>query len=91
MDASERGDSKRLRKELVDSLVQKGAISSPAVERAFRVVPRHLFVREAEVSTVYGDQPIFLRWEEGRPTSSSSQPTIMAIMAGSNHFESTSL
>ncbi len=81
MDASERGDSKRLRKELVDDLVQKGDISSPAVEQAFRVVPRHLFVPEAEVSTAYGDQPIFLRWEGGRPTSSSSQPTIMAIMA----------
>lgn len=81
MDASEHSDSERLRNALVNSLVRKGAIISPSVERAFRAVPRHLFVPEAEVSTAYGDQPIFLHWEEGRPTSSSSQPTIMAIMA----------
>ena len=81
MDASEHSDSERHRNALVDSLVRKGAISSPAVERAFRAVPRHLFVPEADVPTAYGDQPIFLRWEGDRPTSSSSQPTIMAIMA----------
>lgn len=80
-DSSQHSDSERLREALVDSLVQRGAIGSQAVDRAFRAVPRHLFVPEAEISTAYGDQPIFLRWEGERPTSSSSQPTIMAIMA----------
>ena len=81
MDASEHSEPERLRKALVDTLVQKGAIVSTAVERAFRAVPRHLFVPEAEISIAYSDRPIFLRWEGERPTSSSSQPAIMAIMA----------
>ena len=81
MDTSECSDAERLREALVDNLVQKGAIGSKAVERAFRAVPRHLFVPEAEISTAYSDRPIFLRWDGERPTSSSSQPTIMAIMA----------
>ena len=69
-----------LRNALVDCLVKMGAIGSPAIERAFRTVPRHLFVPEAEITAAYADQPIFLRWEGKRPASSSSQPTMMAIM-----------
>jgi len=69
-----------LRNALVDTLVETGAIGSPATERAFRSVPRHLFVPEAEIIDTYTDRPIFLRWEGERPTSSSSQPTMMAIM-----------
>ena len=73
-------DPESLRNALVDTLVQTGAIRSPAVERAFRAVPRHLFVPAAEITSAYADRPVFLRWEGGRPASSSSQPTIMAIM-----------
>ena len=73
-------DPDLLRNALVDTLVETGAIGNPATERAFRSVPRHLFVPEAEIIDTYTDRPIFLRWEGERPTSSSSQPTIMAIM-----------
>ena len=73
-------DPDLLRNALVDTLVESGAIGSPATERAFRSVPRHLFVPEAEIVDTYTDRPIFLRWEGERPTSSSSQPTMMAIM-----------
>jgi protein-L-isoaspartate(D-aspartate) O-methyltransferase len=73
-------DPESLRKALVDTLVRTGAIGNPAIERAFRSVPRHLFVPKAEITDAYTDRPIFLRWEGERPASSSSQPTIMAIM-----------
>ena len=69
-----------LRNALVDTLVKTGAIGNPAIERAFRSVPRHLFVPNAEITGAYADRPVFLRWDGERPASSSSQPTIMAIM-----------
>lgn len=73
-------DSESLRNALVDTLVHRGAITSPRIERAFREVPRHLFVPEAGITAAYADRPVLLRWEGERPTSSSSQPTMMAIM-----------
>ena len=69
-----------LRSRLVEELVRQGAIASPSVRRAFEDVPRHLFVPRVDVATAYSDQPIFIRWEEGIPTSSSSQPKMMALM-----------
>ena len=79
-EARQYSDPDLLRNALVDTLVESGAIGNPATQRAFRSVPRHLFVPEAEIVDTYTDRPIFLRWEGGRPTSSSSQPTMMAIM-----------
>ena len=73
-------DPESLRNALVDNLVRKDAIGDPAVERAFRAVPRHLFVPKAEITAAYADRPVYLRWEGEQPASSSSQPTIMAIM-----------
>lgn len=69
-----------LRNRMVDGLVKTGAIGNPAIECAFRAVPRHLFVPKAQTTAAYADRPVFLRWEGERPASSSSQPTIMAIM-----------
>ena len=79
-EAPQQTNPETLREVLVDSLVQTGAITSPAVERAFRAVPRHLFVPKVEVTDAYADRPVFLRWEGERPASSSSQPTMMAKM-----------
>ncbi len=69
-----------LRSRLVEELVRQGAIASPSVRRAFEDVPRHLFVPRVDVATAYSDRPIFIRWDEGIPTSSSSQPKMMALM-----------
>jgi protein-L-isoaspartate(D-aspartate) O-methyltransferase len=69
-----------LRDVLVEDLVEQGAISSEAVRQAFENVPRHLFVPRVDVATAYSDQPIFIRWDQGTPISSSTQPTMMAIM-----------
>ena len=70
-----------LRMMLVDSLFNKGAIVTPQVREAFASVPRHLFVPNVDVATAYADQPVFIRWDDGIPISSSTQPTMMAIMA----------
>ncbi len=70
-----------LRNTLVESLVSKGAIVTARVREAFANVPRHLFVPDVDVATAYADQPVFIRWDDGIPISSSTQPTMMAIMA----------
>ena len=70
-----------MRRALVDNLVNKGAIATPQVREAFASAPRHLFVPNVDVATAYSDQPVFIRWDDGTPISSSTQPTMMAIMA----------
>ncbi|HEV2373908.1 MAG TPA: methyltransferase, FxLD system [Streptosporangiaceae bacterium] len=73
--------AEELRDQLVQHLVDTGAIRTAAVERAFRAVPRHVFLPGVELASVYRDQAVVTHWDaDGRPTSSSSQPAIMAIM-----------
>lgn len=75
-----RDEAVELRNRLVEDLVSQGAITSKPVRQAFEEIPRHLFVPTVDITTAYSNQPIFIRWEEGIPISSSSQPTIMAHM-----------
>ena len=75
-----RDEARKLRNRLVEELVNQGAITSQPVRQAFEEVPRHLFVPRVDITTAYSNEPIFIRWEEGIPISSSSQPTIMALM-----------
>jgi protein-L-isoaspartate(D-aspartate) O-methyltransferase len=66
---------------LVDQLKQANHIRTPRVEEAFMTVPRHLFLPDEPLDKVYSDVVIVTkRGEEGQWTSSSSQPSIMAIM-----------
>lgn len=69
-----------LRNALVSRLVRQGAIRSTAVREAFATVPRHRFVPQAALVTAYADRPVFIRWDAEIPISSSTQPTMMAIM-----------
>ena len=69
-----------LRNALVVNLVQRGVIHSPAVRDAFATVPRHRFVPQADLADAYSDRPVFIRWDAETPISSSTQPTMMAIM-----------
>ena len=69
-----------LRQALVDKLVREGSIRSPRVEAAFRAVPRHLFVPDIPLETVYSDTHITTKMVDGQGLSSSSQPTMMAVM-----------
>ena len=66
---------------LVNELRRSGRLTSPAVEAAFRSVPRHLFLPEMAASEAYQDDAFVIKTgADGMPVSSSSQPAIMAIM-----------
>ena len=69
-----------LRNALVSRLVRQGAIRNSAVREAFATVPRHRFVPQAALAAAYADRPVFIRWDAETPISSSTQPTMMAIM-----------
>jgi protein-L-isoaspartate(D-aspartate) O-methyltransferase len=71
----------RLRDRMVDGLLSGGAVRPGPVADALRAVPRHLFLPGVEPATAYEDEAIPTRWSaDGRPTSSSSQPAIVAAM-----------
>jgi protein-L-isoaspartate(D-aspartate) O-methyltransferase len=66
---------------LVETLKENGSLTTSQVEQAFLIVPRHLFLPGEPPEKVYSDIAIAVRrGAEGRWTSSSSQPAIMAIM-----------
>jgi protein-L-isoaspartate(D-aspartate) O-methyltransferase len=70
-----------LRQHLVDQVREQGAATDPLVLDALRTVPRHLFLPDLSPEQAYKDEAIVTKRDEGgRPISSSSQPTIMAIM-----------
>lgn len=73
--------SAALREALVLALLRSGAIRSPEVAAAFRAVPRERFLPGLPVADVYRDDAVVTRRDAGGlPSSSSSQPAIMAIM-----------
>ena len=73
-------DIQTLHQQLVDKVKLAGYITSSHVEEAFRAVPRHLFLPHLPPQEVYQDRPIMTKMLDGQYVSSSSQPTIMAIM-----------
>jgi len=71
----------RMRDRMVAELTAADRTVSAAVTEALRVVPRHLFLPGLPPEVAYRDDAIVTRrGPDGQPTSSSSQPTIMAIM-----------
>jgi protein-L-isoaspartate(D-aspartate) O-methyltransferase len=77
--------SATLRRDLVERLRGRGHVRDERVAAAFAAVPRELFVADhAErhgLADVYRDDAIVTRRDgAGTPTSSSSQPAIMAVM-----------
>lgn len=73
-------DPSILRERLVGDLIAGGRIRRPAVADAFRSVPRDAFLPGVPLEQAYSDAAIPTKWEDGRPVSSSSQPSIMAVM-----------
>ena len=73
-------EAARRRRQLVHDLKQRGSITMPAIEDAFRSVPRHLFLPGVGLEKVYADEAIVTKRENGIAISSSSQPAIMAVM-----------
>jgi protein-L-isoaspartate(D-aspartate) O-methyltransferase len=54
-----------LQNELVEKLKREGHLQSSQVEAAFRAIPRHRFLPEAELAEVYTDQAIITKRESG--------------------------
>jgi protein-L-isoaspartate(D-aspartate) O-methyltransferase len=69
-----------LHQQLVDQMKSGGHLASRSIEAAFRAVPRHLFLPDNPLEEVYRDQAIATKSLQERVVSSSSQPTMMAIM-----------
>ncbi|MBK8030171.1 MAG: methyltransferase domain-containing protein [Chloroflexi bacterium] len=66
---------------LVNALKDAGLLTEPRLERAFRAVPRHLFLPQVPPEQVYSDQAIAIKQgADGTVISSSSQPSMMAHM-----------
>jgi protein-L-isoaspartate(D-aspartate) O-methyltransferase len=80
-------DSAALRRDLVRHLRRRGYLAEGPVAEAFAAVPREAFLadhaRRRGLAAVYRDEAIVTRRDaRGLPTSSSSQPAIMAQMLG---------
>ena len=70
-----------LRLQLLELVREQGGATDPLVADALRTVPRHLFLPDRPPAEAYQDDAIVTkRNADGQPISSSSQPTIMAIM-----------
>ncbi|MGH3611102.1 MAG: methyltransferase domain-containing protein [Pseudonocardia sp.] len=74
------GAAERARTQLVDALRASGRVRNPAVEAAFRAVPRHLFLPGLPPHEAYADEAVAVQHIDGVATSSASQPSMMAIM-----------
>jgi len=70
----------RLRNALVDDLMAGGHIRIPQVEAAFRAVPRHLFLPQFPIESVYKDQGFEIKASGGITLSTSTGPSAMAFM-----------
>ncbi len=77
---TEGGAAAALRAEMVAGLRRRQVLSDPRVEAALLSVPRHVFVPGVTLSEAYDDRAIPTRYERGVPTSSASQPAIVATM-----------
>jgi protein-L-isoaspartate(D-aspartate) O-methyltransferase len=78
-------ESARLRQQLVDQLKERGCLHSAMLEQALLRVPRESFlpdIAEREgLERIYADEAIVTkRSSQGAPISSSSAPSMMAIM-----------
>ncbi len=69
-----------LRSQLVAHLRESNALHDEAVERVLLQVPRHLFLPQVSLEQSYADVAVPIRWENGLPVSSASQPAIVALM-----------
>lgn len=74
-------DVRSLQQALIDLLRKNDMLHSDEVAAAFMTVPRHLFLPGEPVERAYQDIAIQVRaGPDGRWTSASSQPAVMAIM-----------
>jgi protein-L-isoaspartate(D-aspartate) O-methyltransferase len=75
------GEPAAARARMVGELRRHGTLTSAEIADAFLAVPRHVFLPEIGAADAYADQAFVIKTDaNGRPLSSSSQPTMMAIM-----------
>lgn len=75
------GEPAAARARMVGELRRHGTLTSAEIADAFLAVPRHVFLPEIGAADAYADQAFVIKTDAGgRPLSSSSQPTMMAIM-----------
>jgi protein-L-isoaspartate(D-aspartate) O-methyltransferase len=68
------------RHEALMARLRETAVASDRILDAFARVPRHQFLPEVPLEVTYSDDAIVTHDEGGVPTSSSSQPSLMARM-----------
>ncbi len=79
--SAENVDTQALRDGLAAVVHENGAATDELILAALRTVPRHLFLPDVPPEQAYRDDAIVTKRDEhGLPISSSSQPSIMAIM-----------
>ncbi len=72
---------RQLQSKLLAQLRSRQLLADPDIDAAFSAIPRHFFLPQHDLTTVYQDKAIALRLSpSGETLSSSSQPTMMAIM-----------
>jgi protein-L-isoaspartate(D-aspartate) O-methyltransferase len=70
-----------LQRNLLAEIRDRGGAGTESVAAALLAVPRHVFVTDVPLETAYSDEAIVTKRDaDGVPISSSSQPTIMALM-----------
>ena len=74
------GSVPALQHALLATLKHNGLLRSPHVAAAFHAVPRHLFLPGVPLDEVYRDGSVSIKQRDGVSISSSSQPSMMAIM-----------
>jgi protein-L-isoaspartate(D-aspartate) O-methyltransferase len=81
MPPSPNGSAIQYRKALVEELKKQDGLLDPALEAAFLAVPRHLFLPAETLEKAYADDAIAIKRDsDGAVLSSSSQPSMMALM-----------
>ncbi|PDP86571.1 methyltransferase, FxLD system [Glycomyces fuscus] len=75
------GSAETLREDLIRQLRENGALTTAAVEEAFRSVPRHAFVPNATLEEAYTNAPVHIKHDDnGASISCGSQPSVVAKM-----------
>lgn len=73
-------DATAFRAQLADYLLAQRTLRDPAVERAVRIVPRHLFAPSVPIERAYEDGVLRLKEVAGVLISSLSQPAMIVEM-----------
>lgn len=70
-----------LRAQLIAQLRDAGYLTSPMVQQAMEVVPRHAFLPAVTIADAYANQPVVTKCDtDGTSLTSASQPSVVAAM-----------